>query len=163
MRRAKWLPVIGLSIVLPLTACETNPDGTLNKQNIGTVLGAVGGGLLGSQIGGGSGRLAATAAGTLIGALAGSSIGKSLDNADRAAASRTTQSALERAPTGQVSSWRNPDSGNSGTVTPTRTYQSTNGETCREFTQTVTVDGKTEDAKGRACRQPDGTWQIVSN
>lgn len=31
----------------------------------------------------------------------------------------------------------------------------------REFTQQITVNGKTEDAYGTACRQPDGSWKIV--
>ena len=50
-----------------------------------------------------------------------------------------------------------------GTYTPTNTYQTTTGQYCREFQQTITVGGQTEDAYGTACRQEDGTWQIVSN
>jgi surface antigen len=76
--------------------------------------------------------------------------------------SQTTNRTLESAPTGQAASWRNPDSGNSGTVTPTRTYQRSGGEYCREYTQTVRVGGKTEEAYGTACRQPDGTWKTSS-
>ncbi|RZJ46716.1 MAG: DUF4271 domain-containing protein, partial [Flavobacterium sp.] len=30
---------------------------------------------------------------------------------------------LERAPTGQTVNWTNPDSGHSGSITPTKTYQ----------------------------------------
>jgi surface antigen len=36
------------------------------------------------------------------------------------------------------------------------------GAYCREFQQTVTIGGKTESAYGTACRQPDGTWKVVS-
>ena len=32
-----------------------------------------------------------------------------------------------------------------------------NGQQCREYQRTVTIDGKTETAYGTACRQPDGT------
>jgi surface antigen len=39
---------------------------------------------------------------------------------------------------------------------------SESGKYCREFQQTVTIGGKTEQAYGTACRQPDGSWQIVS-
>ena len=74
---------------------------------------------------------------------------------------RTSQSTLETAQTGTTSSWTNPDSGNSGTITPTKTYQASSGEYCREYQQTVTVGGKTEQAFGTACRQPDGSWKIV--
>ena len=34
---------------------------------------------------------------------------------------------------------------------------------CREFTAPVTAAGQREQASGRACRQPDGSWQIVQN
>jgi surface antigen len=146
--------VIGLG----LTACQD--AGT--KQGVGSVLGGVGGAVAGAQFGSGKGQLAATAAGALLGALLGSEVGKSLDRADQAAMSQTTNRTLESAPTGQAASWRNPDSGNSGTVTPTRTYQRSGGEYCREYTQTVRVGGKTEEAYGTACRQPDGTWKTSS-
>jgi surface antigen len=34
---------------------------------------------------------------------------------------------------------------------------------CREFTATVMVAGKSQEAFGNACQQPDGTWQITQN
>lgn len=142
-----------------LTGCQNMQDSP--KQTMGTILGAGTGALIGSQIGGGKGQLAAVAIGTLAGAMIGSEIGKSLDNADRAISQRTSQNALETGRTGQTASWRNPDSGHSGTYTPTSTYRSPTGQDCREFEQTITVDGRTERAMGRACRQPNGTWQIV--
>lgn len=150
---------VALMLTASLAACDQNAG---TKQNLGTLLGAVGGGLAGSQIGSGRGTLVAVGVGTLLGALVGSEIGKSLDNADRAAMAQTTSHALENSPSGQTSTWRNPDSGNYGTVTPQPAYQTASGQYCREFTQTVTVGGKTEEAFGTACRQPDGTWKIVS-
>lgn len=150
---------VALMLAGSLAACDQTAG---TKQNLGTLLGAVGGGLAGSQIGGGRGTLVAVGVGTLLGALVGGEIGKSLDNADRAAMAQTTTRALEATPSGQTSSWRNPDSGNYGTVTPQPAYQTASGQYCREFTQTVTVGGKTEEAFGTACRQPDGTWKIVS-
>ena len=143
-----------------LVACEGNQQG--QKQTGGAILGGVVGGLLGSQIGGGKGRLAATAAGTLLGAVVGSNIGKSLDKADRIYANQTANRALERNPSGQSSTWSNPDSGHSGTVTPTRTVHASDGSPCRDYETTVTIDGRTETAVGRACRQSDGTWKVVN-
>jgi hypothetical protein len=32
---------------------------------------------------------------------------------------------------------------------------------CREFQQTITVGGQTQEAYGTACRQSDGSWKIV--
>lgn len=147
-----------LAGAMALTACE----GTGPKQTAGAILGGVGGGLLGSAVGGGTGQLIAIGAGTLLGAFIGSEVGKSLDRADQQYMAQTTQRTLENAPSGQTNSWRNPDSGNAGTVTARPAY-SQNGQTCREFTQTVTVGGKKEEAYGTACRQADGSWKIVSN
>jgi len=149
---------IPVSLALLLSACETTGG---PKQTGGTLLGAGLGALAGSQIGGGRGQLAAVAIGALAGAVVGGEVGKSLDRADRLAMRRTSQGALERNRTGQVSRWRNPDSGNSGTITPVRTYQTASGQNCREYQQAVTIGGKTESAYGTACRQSDGSWKIV--
>lgn len=146
------------AMAVSLAGCE----GVGQKQAGGAVIGGAAGGLLGSQIGSGSGQLAATAAGALLGMLAGSEVGKSLDRADQMYAAQTTQGALESNKTGTVSTWTNPDSGHSGTVTPVRTFQDAQGQNCREFQQTVTIGGKTESAYGTACRQPDGSWKIVN-
>lgn len=154
----KKLAVAAMTVVL-LAGCE----GSGQKQTLGTILGAGTGALVGSQIGGGKGKLAAVAVGTLAGALIGSEIGKSLDRADRLAMQQTTQQALETAPSGQVSEWRNPDSGHYGTVTPEPAYRTQEGQYCREYQQTVTIDGRTERAYGTACRQPDGSWKIVNS
>ena len=139
------------------TDMESNPKGTL-----GTIVGAGLGALAGSQIGGGKDNMVAIAMGTLAGAWMGGELGKSLDKADQAYMNRSTQESLEYSKTNVTTSWRNPDSGHSGTVTPTQTYQKASGEYCRTFEQTIYVDGKTEAATGRACRQSDGTWKVVS-
>ncbi|MHA1568507.1 MAG: RT0821/Lpp0805 family surface protein [Alphaproteobacteria bacterium] len=154
-----WKSVPVVLIALALAACESTGG---QKQTVGTVLGGVGGAVLGSTIGKGGGKLVAVAAGTMLGALLGSEIGRSLDKADQAHANRTAQQSLESAPTGKPSRWVNPDSGHSGSVTPTRTFKSARGQNCREFEQTVTIDGRTEVAYGTACRQADGTWKIVN-
>ncbi|MDP9196081.1 MAG: RT0821/Lpp0805 family surface protein [Pseudomonadota bacterium] len=147
-------------LVLSLAAAGCQNMGT--KQTVGTGLGAVAGGLLGSQIGGGSGRLWATGAGVLLGALVGSGIGESLDNADMAAMN-SAQSQAYTAPVGQQISWSNPQSGNYGTYTPVREgYDRPTGAYCREYQQTINVGGRTERGYGTACRQPDGTWQVVN-
>jgi surface antigen len=158
MKLFKVMVVAGT--VLSLGACL---EGQGDKQIGGTLIGAGLGGLAGSQIGSGTGQLAAVGAGVLLGGLLGSEIGRSLDKADQAYAGQTYQNALETAPTGQTQSWVNPDSGNQGSYTPVRTYQTGTGEYCREFQQTITIGGQTESAYGTACRQPDGSWQIVGN
>lgn len=146
------------AVALPLVACQ---QGAGPKQNIGTVGGALAGGLAGSQFGGGSGQLWATGAGVLLGGLLGSSIGQSLDRADQQYLSNSTQQALESGQAGRPVEWRNPDSGNYGTVVPQRAYEQ-NNTYCREYSQNIVVGGKSERAYGTACRQPDGSWQIVN-
>lgn len=64
------------------------------------------------------------------------------------------------APIGQTITWN--DSGAFGSVTPLRDGTSSSGAYCREFRQTVTIGGRTEDAFGTACRKPDGAWEVVS-
>lgn len=145
-------------VAVGLAACTDSGP----KQTGGALLGGIGGAVAGAQFGQGTGQLAAVAAGTLLGALIGSEVGSSLDKADKTALAHTTQNTLETAPSGTSSTWRNPDSGNYGTVTPTSTYQSSSGQYCREFSQTVNIGGRSEEAYGTACRQPDGTWKVVN-
>jgi surface antigen len=142
---------------LALTACTEGRE----KEELGTILGGIGGVAIGSQIGSGSGQIIAAAAGTLLGAFAGRELGKSLDKADAAAAQKA-QSAAHTAPIGQQITWSNPESGHSGTVTPTRQGTDASGNQCREYQSTVTIGGKTEQAYGTACRQPDGSWKVVN-
>jgi len=143
---------------LLLGACA---NGQGPKQSGGTLIGAGLGALAGSQIGSGRGQLAAVAIGALAGAFVGNEIGKSLDSADKIAMENSTQRALETAPSGQTVAWQNPDSGNSGSITPRPAVQHNSGEYCREYQQTITVDGRSEQAYGTACRQPDGSWKIT--
>jgi surface antigen len=95
----------------------------------------------------------------LLGGLVGGAIGERLDAADRHHAHRAVVVALEQAPTGQAVTWRNPDTGHRGQVVPLRTYQQA-GTYCREFTQDLWIAGQAQHGYGRACRQPDGSWQI---
>jgi surface antigen len=131
------------------------------KETGGTLIGAGTGALIGSQIGGGRGSLVAVAVGTLAGALLGQEVGRSLDRADQIAMQQNAQYALEYTPTRQSTSWRNPDSGNYGSITPIETYQAPSGQYCREYLQTVIIGGQQQQAYGTACRQPDGSWQIT--
>jgi len=147
-----------LVLALLLTACQAENMGT--KEGVGTLGGAAVGGLLGSQIGHGTGKLVATGAGVLLGGWLGNEIGASLDNADRAAYSRAENRAYA-APVGQQITWNNPQSGNSGTITPTRDGYASNGAYCREFQQTIMVGGQKQEGYGKACQQPDGAWKIV--
>ncbi|MBH66758.1 MAG: hypothetical protein CMM58_00230 [Rhodospirillaceae bacterium] len=147
-------------LMASLFGCQTT-SGEGTKQGVGTILGGVAGAVAGSQMGKGSGRVAAGAAGALLGAFLGNQIGLSLDRADRLAMQKTTTVALETSKSGRAVSWRNPDTGNRGTVTPRPAFKNNRGLYCREFQQTVTIGGKVAEAYGTACRQVDGSWKIV--
>jgi surface antigen len=127
----------------------------------GAMLGAIGGGFAGAQFGHGSGNLAATAIGTLLGAFIGHQVGESLNRADALAATSAERNAYQ-AQIGQTISWNNPETGHSGAITPIRDGRDSSGNYCRAFEQSVMVDGRSEQASGTACRQPDGSWRVVS-
>jgi len=150
--------VMALLLALAVAACEAQDRGV--KQTIGGLSGAALGGLLGAQFGSGTGQLATTAAGVLIGALVGSEIGRTMDDVDRMKADEAVNRS-HTASLGETITWNNPQSGNSGSITPVRDGTSTTGRYCREFQQTVVVGGKTEQGYGVACREPDGTWRLL--
>ncbi len=146
--------------VLVLAACAS-PSGQVYepgpRATSGALGGAAAGGLLGAVI---SGEPEAIAAGVLIGGLLGGAIGDALDANDRRYAEETAYRSFEYSRTGRRSTWQNPDTGHSGSVTPTYTYQTPRGQYCREYQQTIVVGGREQRAYGTACRQPDGSWQI---
>jgi surface antigen len=151
----KMYIALALSGAVAVTGCASNQYQGQNEQ-AGMVIGGVLGGLLGNQVKGhGAGRTAAVITGTLAGAYIGGSIGRSMDAVDR----MRTGATLEGVRTGVPSSWRNPDTGNVYTVTPTKTYE-TQGGPCREYSIDAMIGGRKEQVYGTACRQADGSWQI---
>jgi surface antigen len=155
----KKIMVLGLVGALGMTTAACNQTGGISTgQGVGTVAGAVAGGLLGSTVGRGSGRTAAIIGGAALGGLLGGAIGSSLDARDQQLAYNAQSNALAM---GRPTQWRSPQSGYYGTVVPGQAYY--NGPSyCREYTHTVYISGRPQKAYGTACRQPDGTWQIVS-
>ena len=139
-----------ITLVLGLTACT-------NEQT-GQVVGGILGGVAGHQVGSGTGQDIATAVGAIAGVIIGGSVGRSMDDTDRLKASHS----LEYNRTNESSHWHNPDTGNDYSMTPTRTYQSDTGQYCREYMTDVVVGGRRETVYGTACRQPDGSWKVVS-
>lgn len=166
--------IVALSMVALMLAGCAEPNGRyddvfsggstsediFSKQNVGTLLGGAAGAWAGSNIGKGNGNIVATAAGGVLGALLGNQVGRGLDERDELLVGQTTYKALETAPSNQPMAWRNPDNGRYGEVVAQPVYQNNNGS-CRDFTQTIFVDGRAETARGTACRNPDGTWKVM--
>ncbi len=131
--------------------------GCATKEDSGTLIGAAAGGLIGNQFGRGGGRVAATVGGALIGGFIGNRIGKSMDDEDRRRAYEAQYAAFED---GDRHEWRNERTGRYGYVVPRREYRY-HEMRCREFEQTIFIDGRPETMVGKACRNPDGSWREV--
>jgi len=134
----------------------------VSHQPGATIIGSILGAATGYQFGNGKGQLVAVGVGTLLGALIGSDVGRAMDERDYAYATGSFGQAMDTVPSCTTISWNNPQTGNYGSVTPTNTYEPEPGRYCREFQQQVVIGGKLQDAYGTACRQPDGSWEIVA-
>jgi surface antigen len=124
-----------------------------NSDTVGAAIGAVLGGVIGAHQDRGAGPVVG---GALIGAVLGGLLGHAIDESNRACVSDV----LEYVPSNRPVYWE--DGGYGYEVTPMRTYEPEPGRYCREYQTVVTVGGRAEQAYGTACRQPDGSWQIVS-
>ncbi|MGH6949157.1 MAG: RT0821/Lpp0805 family surface protein [Kiloniellales bacterium] len=155
-----WAPAHGYRAKQGATSAYVPPFdldlGRCNRELLGSLLGAAAGGLAGSQVGSGKGQLAAVAGGTLLGFLVGGSIGRSMDEVDQ----NCIGQALEHTPDGQQVRWNNAGTGAQYQVVPTQTVQQSDGRYCREYRTTAVIDGKTQNAYGTACREPDGSWKL---
>lgn len=148
-RRLAFLPVVA---VLGGCAGENRPG---MGEVIGTVGGAVAGGVLGNKVGGGSGQKIATVIGAMAGGLAGHWIGKNVDENVRRKAAAAEAQALD---TGETITWA--EGQDTGTVEIVRSGRNDRGETCREFSHTVQIGGRDEQAYGVACRDAAGDWRV---
>ena len=153
----KRISILMMIIACMFPACAGTTWNENQKSIIGGVGGAAAGGLIASAL---NANTAGVLGGAILGGLIGGAIGNRMDAADRREARNAAHRALESAPSGTATSWHNPESGNSGTITPTRTYHAQSGAYCREYEQTVTIGGESQQANGRACREPDGSWWI---
>jgi len=153
MRRSALVLALVLPLAVTVGACES-------KQDTGTVVGAVAGGILGNQFGKGAGRVVGTMAGVVVGGIVGNEIGRSLDQRDRQLAQQAEMDAWERGPPGRPVRWRNPDNGRYGEIVA-EDYYERGGSRCRNYVHKVWIDGRPQQMRGTACRNPDGTWTQV--
>jgi surface antigen len=146
--------------MLGLAGCADDPGAA---QALGSGLGAAAGALLGNKVGSGAGRTIATSAGAALGAYLGGQWLRQLSESARAQANAAQYEALERSPSGQPVVWRDPDSGSRGQVIAQPAYRANENEPCRRFSHVVDLNGSGEvtEAKGVACREPDGSWTLV--
>ena len=124
--------------------------------------GALIGGVLGNAIANEDGRTGATLAGIVIGGALGAALTRDLTCEDRSHAYRAYSDGLNSGNPNSEYQWRNPETGNHGSFHVGDYYDDPDGFRCTTYTQEIFVQGRSQTASGRACRQPDGSWTIVS-
>ena len=149
--------IVLLTFTLSSCASMQQTYGENPKAMLGGLLGAGAGAGIAALAGGSPAAIVGAAVG---GALIGGFVGHKMDNNDKQKATQAAQQAFEQNQAGQPSVWNNPDTGNSGSITPTKTYQLANGQYCRQYQQTINISGEQHQTYGTACRQADGSWQI---
>lgn len=146
--------ILGLTLSMSLTACETIPT----NEAIGAAIGGVGGGVLGNILPEKNKELW-TLAGVAAGAFVGAKIAKYLNEQEQQQVASTTVSAAE---SGEPEVWKNEETGNSGSATVTETKTSPSGDTCKTIVQQVSLaDGGSESQEVTACKNADGVWSVA--
>ena len=93
----------------------------------------------------------------MAGGLIGGQVGANLDARERRRALEAEYRALEYTPAGQSVTWGQAGSRRHGEVVAGSPYR-VGAQNCRQYTHTVTLDGRAQTARGTACRNPDGSW-----
>ena len=132
-------------------------SGCTPGQNVpgATAAGAVAGGLAGGLLFKGS--AAGIIGGALLGGIIGNAIGNQMDARDRA----RMENVIIVTPVNETVVWTNEETGVTYRVTPIKNYYY-EGNYCREYTSRVYVNGRWQTAYGRACRMPDGSWELMN-
>ncbi len=125
----------------------------------GAILGAIAGGLFGNAVSRGHG--AGTAVGAIAGGLLGASIGNSLSCNTQHYASNVYVTGFEAGRPHHRYDWRSPYDNSYGYLEVGDYYRGPEGRRCATYSQRIFVNSRPEVATGRACRRPDGTWDMV--
>jgi surface antigen len=81
-----------------------------------------------------------------------------LADSDVSMASQLVQTTLESAPDGATRHWTNQQTGNSGEITPLRTYATEDGYFCRDYREELAVGAQTGRFYHTACRDDAAGW-----
>jgi len=150
------LAAAGLAAGCATRSAPAEREPLIGDEEAGQILGGVAGAAAGSQIGEGSGQTIATIAGALIGSVIGERLGARADRDDY----QRTASVLESNDDYETTEWENPRTDNEFAVTPVNTW-SRDGRPCRAFRFRVETPRGTDTRVREACKQADGTWQIM--
>lgn len=129
---------------------KTNSD----NKTVGTIFGALAGGLIGGAASHGNGG--AVVGGAILGGLLGNAVARDIPCEDHPYAFRAYATGLN-GDIGRRYEWRHGD--NYGYFTPQREFN--RGRTvCRSWSETTYVRGREYNRSGTACRQTDGNWRF---
>lgn len=84
-----------------------------------------------------------------------------LEEEDVKMAAAAKQNALETRRDGEPTTWRNVKTGNSGSITPVRTYVTENGVFCRDYREVVSIGVDKGEATSTGCRTSPKSWTSV--
>jgi surface antigen len=148
-----------------------------SRQQAGTGIGAVAGGITGGLIAKHTGMnpVAGAVVGAVAGGIVGNTIGRALDNEERRQLALASQQAAEQPVVPHVAAkkvlWKRTDPATktvtaSGWVVPkSDPYQRPDGTTCRDVTQSVDKNGQSQSQDVTLCRtqvaQADGSNWII--
>jgi surface antigen len=150
--------IIFLATCFALASCQSDNRGP--DQTVGTLGGPAAGGVVSNQLAKGNGKLVTTGLGVLLGSWAGNEIVTSMDTNDRQKNGQAENRAFS-AQIGQQVTWKNPDSGHSGTIVPVSDGFAATGAYCRNFQQTILIGSQPQQGFVKTCQQRDGSWKIV--
>ena len=128
-----------------------------NKAELGSTIGGLSGAAIGGQLGDRKHRARNAIIGAFAGTVIGYIIGNEMDKYDREELNHT----FETVPSNKKVSWVNPDTKNKYYVTPEPAYTGKRGRPCRDAFIEAVIDGEYKQVKTTACRNPNGTWEII--
>ena len=72
------------------------------------------------------------------------------------------EGALEQQQDGEMGEWENPESGNSGSITPVKSYKAADGQSCRKLKVVERAKGMVEETTVDLCKLDNGEWVLVT-
>ncbi|MEX2631411.1 MAG: RT0821/Lpp0805 family surface protein [Tistlia sp.] len=146
-------------VAIPLAGCDTieRQTGLSSEAQGGVLSGAAVGGVVSALAGANPFWIAAS---TVLGGAAGGAIGDYLGRRNAEQHAQNNLNALNTLSPGQKAEWSDPETGNSGRTEVHSVYTS-NGRTCKTYTETVRTSQQTVSEEGTACQTASGGWEVV--
>jgi len=86
-----------------------------------------------------------------------------MSDVDVSLANSALDTALESRVSGAAVSWRNPETGSHGSITPLKSFRNGNGTFCRRYSEELVIGGRRARFEDLACRQGRRYWVPVGS